>query len=241
MQETLSKLWVFGDSFTSPNYFVEPQESFWGLAAQELGVDRIVNCSRAGNSFETVLQQLIGLSTLINFEQDTIFVGIPPLGRQLVFDNGNNTQYWATVFDLNGSAVDEFEIAATRGLMTRHIGDSRQEALWWNSSLDEVRTMREVFLIDHWLSKLTQRYLVLNLSRPFDSATKWAPATTLVSNVQDNPHFIIFDKTYYSINYKVNRPADSDKYGWHGHHGPAGNLHYYKNAVLPKLKELNLC
>ena len=36
MSKTYDKLWVFGDSYTTPNYFVDAKDSFWGLTASML-------------------------------------------------------------------------------------------------------------------------------------------------------------------------------------------------------------
>ena len=51
---------MFGDSYSTPDVCVSPQESFWGLTASALGVDTVVNCSRSKISFDSVCQMLIG-------------------------------------------------------------------------------------------------------------------------------------------------------------------------------------
>ena len=53
------------------------------------------------------------------------------------------------------------------------------------------------------------------------------------------PECIIFENTYYSVNYQDKiKPADFDTYGWQGHHGAKGNLNWYNKTLLPKIKEL---
>ena len=79
MSKTYDKLWVFGDSFVTPDYCVNVKDSFWGLTAQHLDIPQINNYSQPGNSFDTVQQLLIGSAEHINWQKDLVFIGLPPL------------------------------------------------------------------------------------------------------------------------------------------------------------------
>jgi len=51
---------------------------------------------------------------------------------------------------------------------------------------------------------------------------------------------VIFDNTYYSVNYQDRiEPVDFDQYKWHGHHGSEGNANWYNKVIKPKMIELN--
>ena len=53
-----SILYVFGDSFSTPGFCVEPKDSFWGLLAKDLRVDKIVNYSHEGFSLDQIIHIL---------------------------------------------------------------------------------------------------------------------------------------------------------------------------------------
>ena len=71
----MNKLYVVGDSFTTPYVCVDPQDSFWGLAGKQLGVEQIVNVSRPSNSFDSVCQLLIGMQNQYEYNGNFILFG----------------------------------------------------------------------------------------------------------------------------------------------------------------------
>ena len=99
MSNDYNRLWVFGDSYSTPNVCVSPEESFWGLAASMLSVDTVINCSRPKISFDSVCQMLIGEQQRYNFNRDFFIIGLPPLERITVFDNHKDTALTSSIFD----------------------------------------------------------------------------------------------------------------------------------------------
>mgnify|MGYP001181695378 CR=1 FL=1 len=74
----MNKLYVFGDSYSTPYACVDPQDSFWGLAGKQLGVEQIINVSRPSNSFDSVCQLLIGMQNQYeyNWKEDFFIIGV---------------------------------------------------------------------------------------------------------------------------------------------------------------------
>ena len=236
MLKEYNKLWVFGDSYTTPGVCVNPVDSFWGLAAKALNVSTIVNCSRSGNSFATVQQLLVGMSQEIDWDRDMIFVGVPPLERITIFDNHRNTGYHGHNINTNTWEEDQFDIATHRGLVClQNYGQDQQLILHHDRSWLETDTLRQIFLLTQWLDSIDANYLIINLSKNLDSDNCWGPSIFVLPYCKDHKKCILFDKTYYSINIGVNKPADLD--GPEGHHGPAGNQHFFDQSLLLKLVE----
>jgi len=232
-----SKLWVFGDSYTSPFFHVKPADSFWGLAAQALEANTIMNCSRIGNSFSSVQQLLIGMSQEIDWYNDMIFVGIPPLERITIFnENDINTPYRGHKFNTSTWQFESFDIAEHRGLVSMlNFGGDRELIIYSNRRWIETEAMRQIFLLTQWLDSINANYMIINLSRNFDHVDEWEPGRVVSMHCKEHKKCIVFDKTYYNINIGVNRPADSD--APEGHHGPEGNRYFFKKSLLPKLQQ----
>ena len=236
MLKSYNKLWMFGDSYTTPGFCVEPADSFWGLAAKTLNASTIVNCSRLGNSFVTVQQLLIGMSQEIDWDRDMIFVGVPPLERITIFDNHRNTKYSGYNIDTATWDVDQFDIVTHHGLVClQNYGQDQQLILHHNRSWLETDVLRQIFLLTRWLDSIDANYLIVNLSKDLDSNNCWGPSNFVLPYCKDHKKCILFNKTYYGINIGVNKPADLN--GPEGHHGPAGNQYFFEQSLLPKLKE----
>lgn len=236
MLKEYNKLWVFGDSYTTPGICVDPVDSFWGLAAKALNVNSIVNCSRSGNSFTTVQHLLVGMSQEIDWDHDMIFVGIPPLERITIFDNQINAEYLGYNIDPKTWKMDRFDIKAHRGLGSlNNYGSDRQLVVHSNRSWVETDALRQIFLLTQWLDSANANYLIINLSKDLDKNNCWGPSNFVLPYCKDHKKCILFGKTYYGINIGLNKPVDSD--APEGHHGPDGNRHFFQSSLLIKLVE----
>jgi len=199
-----SKLWVFGDSYTTPNICVSPEESFWGLTALELKIPVIFNCSRPVNSWNTVQHLLISLSNEIDWNNDLVFIGVPPLERITVFDDCLDTHYLGHQIDTNDWSVKTFVIDCHRGLISlQNYGEDRRLILHTNRSWVETNALREIFLLSQWLFKINANYLILNLSEDFDQNNIWGPSEFVLPYAKNLKNAILFKDTYNSINIGV--------------------------------------
>ena len=219
---------------------VDPSDSFWGLSATALGIARIINCSRAVNSFTAVQQLLIGMRNHIDWQHDLVFVGVPPLERITVFDDHKNTQYLAHKIDTRSWYSKTFDVSCHRGLISlQNYGTDRQLILHSDRSWLETDVLRQLFLLTQWLDALAANYVILNLSKDFEQNNRWGPSDPVLDYGINHPRMILFEKTYHGINIGVNKPADSDTP--EGHHGPAGNYYFFDKSLYPKLKDCELC
>ena len=240
MQNDYRKLWVFGDSYTTPGVCVEPKDSFWGLVAGELGINTVINCSRRVNSFTSVQQLVIGMRDQIDWRHDLVLVGVPPLERITIFDNHKNTEYLAYQINTQTWHSQSFDICCHRGLVSlQNYGTDRELILHSDRSWLETDVLRQLFLLTQWLDALQAKYLILNLSKDLDQNNRWGPSEPVLDYCINHPRMILFEKTYHGINIGVNKPADSDTP--EGHHGPAGNRYFFDKSLLPKLRNCGLC
>lgn len=242
MLKSYDKLWVFGDSFTTPNEYVSISESFWALTATKLGIPQVLNYSRPINSFDTVCQMLVSEQAKFDWKKDLFIIGVPPLERITVFDNFKDTEFLAWNIDANNWTFDKFDVPSHRGLAClQSFGNDEKLIVHSDPSWTETQGLRDIFFLTKWLDGCNANYIVLNLTgRSFDKNNIWGPSEFVLPYTKNHPKCILFDDTYHSVNLEVNRPVDYDRYGWGGHHGAEGNRHFFEKSLWPKLIESNL-
>ena len=232
---------VFGDSNSTPHMCVTPAESFWGLAAKDLGVDRIVNYSHLGFSFDAVLHILT--NEVFNFADDYFLIGIPSLPRYIAHSDKIKENYTAEKFDKRYTA-EEIPIHSLDNTHpfrfeeqfdSDRLGVDRFSREWL-----DVQSLEKIFLLHQYMILNKAKFLILNLSVPIVYQDMWPAGQSIMRKVNDFNECVIFDNTYQSVNFNDNiKPADFDRYKWMGHHGPAGNLNWYNKIVKNKMIELN--
>lgn len=238
MSKTYNKLWVFGDSYTTPGYCVDSKDSFWGLSATALDISNIKNCSWPSNSFDSVCHMLISMQDDYDWSNDVFFIGIPPLWRLTIFDNYKDSRYNGHSIDTLTWNTDQFEIACHTGLENFLVGGDKMLTIFEDRSWTETETLRTIFLLTSWLDSKQANYLIYNLSDPLDLNNIWGPSSFLLPYSLAHRNCILFNNTYYSVNVDINKPADFSIAGWRGHHGPAGNRLFFEKSIEPKIKEL---
>ena len=240
----MSKLFVFGDSYATPDKCVEPKDSLWGLTGVELGVDEIVNVSREVNSFDSVCQLLIGMQNeyTYDWDNDYFIIGIPPLERITVFDDHKNTSYAAKLFNPKTFESFDTSIQAHSGLVSlQFYGTDKILTIHADRSWLETQVLREIYLLTKWLDSNNAKYLICNLSKPLDEDNRWGPSDIVLNHAIEHNNCIIFNKTYYSVNVGINIPPDADTVPtdpYSGHHGAEGNKLYYETSLKRKMVEL---
>lgn len=232
-------LFVIGDSYTTPYVCVNPADSFWGLCANYVAVNKIINVSRPVNSFDSVCQLLINMQNeyQYNWNNDWFIIGIPPLERITIFDGYKNTQYKAKIIDVETWKETSIGIESHVGLISHQFyGEDRFLTIHADRSWTEVQTLRQIYLLTQWLDSNNAKYLICNLSKPFLKDSSWLPGKFVIDYVTKHPRCIVFDNTYYSVNVGINLPPDAKgPNDWHGHHGPDGNKHYFNTSIKNKL------
>ena len=143
---------MFGDSYTSPNICVSPKESFWGLTAQDLEVNKIQNYSHPGFSLDHVLHIL--LNETFDFSNDYFVIGIPPLIRYIGYSDSYNTTWDLSEFDSNFvqntqiinclSHTQKFNFE--QQFKNNILGTNR-----FNSEWNDVQCLEKIFLLHQYL------------------------------------------------------------------------------------------
>lgn len=248
MSKKYDRLWVFGDSYTTAGLCVRPQDSFWGLLAQQAEIPTVINCSRPGNSVDSVCHLLVSLQNEYDWERDLFLIGIPPLERVTVSDGHNKTYYPINKFDVATWLETTTYASSHRGLVSlKKYGSDQQLIIHSDRAWTETQALRTIFLMTTWLDSKNANYMILNLSQDFDKNNFWGSADNIWGASEfvlpyaiDHSRCILFENTYYGINVDKNRPADFDLYGWMGHHGPAGNRYFFEKSLWPQLEKCNL-
>lgn len=239
LQNNWRNLWVFGDSYATPYECVEPCDSFWGLAAQALGVDSVKNCARRGVSFQAVCQLLVDQQHLYDWQRDFFIIGVPPVQRFLGSNADPDFEFAVLDFDPNSWQSTQRTINEHQGLKSYHGWELPKEvAVNRSTEMIEVNTLREIFFVTQWLESQQAKYVLVNLSCDLNRFNPSPAARFLLPYCINHPNCILFDRTYYGINLDVNPPADFDQYQWQGHHGAAGNRYFFDESLHPRIKEL---
>ena len=243
MLKEYNKLWVFGDSFSTPDLFVNSSESYWGLTASQLSIPVVKNCSKPVNSLDTVCQLLIGMQAEFDWEKDLFLISIPPLERITVFDNFKDTKYFGKTIDTSNWSTEKFLINAHNGLVNlQNFGEDKHLLIHDDRSWTETQPLRTIFLLTSWLDSKNANYMIVNVcGRDLDANNVWGPTEFLLPYCKNHPRCILFKDTYHSVNFDINPPVDFDQYGWNGHHGPAGNKYFFEQSLLPTMKKVGLC
>jgi hypothetical protein len=183
---------------------------------------------------------LISQQEQYSWENDLFLIGIPPLERIVVFDPMSK-KFPGKSIDPSGWSTNQFDVECYDSLKSlQHHGD-RLLTIHESRNLTELQTLQKLFLIAQWLDSKCARYVIINLSVPFMKNNLWRPAVFLDKYFAQHSKTILSDNTYYTINLHVNKPVDYDRYKWMGHHGPAGNKHFFENSLLPTMQRNNFC
>ena len=243
MLKKYDKLWVFGDSFSTPNLCVKSPESYWGLTASYLSIPTIKNCSKPVNSLDTVCQLLIGMQSEFDWKKDLFLISIPPLERITIFDNYKDTKYVGHTISTSDWSDKIFLVSAHNGLVSlQNFGNDKRLVIHEDRSWLETQTLRTIFLLTSWLDSIHANYMIVNVcGRDLDENNVWGPTEFLLPYCKKHPRCILFKDTYHSVNFNINPPADFDQYGWNGHHGAAGNKYFFEQSLLPTMKKVGLC
>lgn len=232
---------VFGDSYSTPNICVSPEESFWWLAATDLKTSKITNYSHPGFSLDAVLHIIV--NETFDFENDYFLIGIPPLHRYIAYLDTSNHSWSAAQFDTSNSmkknrvnSLDNTQPFT----FEEQFKNNRQGVDRFNSEWLDVQSLEKIFLLHQYLTLKKAKFLILNLSVPIAYQDMWPAGQSIMRKVRGLAECVIFDHTYQSVNFDDQiKPADFDQHRWLGHHGAVGNLNWYTKIVKNKMIELN--
>lgn len=229
----MSKLHIFGDSYSTPNYLVQPNESWWGLLSHDLDVTDIVNWSWWGSNLDNIAHTMFCYQDQI-LSNDYVVIAVPPLIRVTVFepDTADELPVKPSVITYNStlSQTKSELILSHSGLIGKSVTDmGKSYVQGWNPGYAEAIAIRTIGLL---LGNFNVKIIVVNASMPFQEPTMW-PTLGMAQAQLQNDSRVELQNTYYSVNLNKYIPVDYDKWGWNGHHGPDGNLEFYTQVVKP--------
>ena len=236
-----SKLNVFGDSYSTPNFCVDPKDSFWGLIAQATSVDTVDNYSHPGFSLDHVVH--IILNEDFDFANEYFVIGIPPLIRYIAysdtFDNTwHKTSYQQQLIYENKLAIESLSNTQQFKFEEQFVND-KNGVLRFNSEWNDVQCLEKIYLLYKFLLSTNAKFIIVNLSNPVYYQDMWPAGKNIMNKVFQAKECIVFGDTYFSVNYQDKiKPVDFDIHRWQGHHGAEGNHNWYNKILEPKIKEL---
>lgn len=235
----MSELYVFGDSYSTPGFLVDPKDSWWGLLGQDLGsrISSVKNYSWPGNNIDSIGHVIMNLTEKFEFT-DYVAVGIPPLQRLTMFDPNASKMKKYVVYDADLKERDQCDVLCHTGLVQYpvHEMDKRFVQLW-NPSWIEAQVLRQMIALNDYLKQYVNNVVWLNASVPFQPPTEWPVLSTLQKLIKQRSNFLLFD-TYYTVNLDRNKPKDFETHGWFGHHGAIGNKTWYDQCIKPLVTKL---
>ena len=151
-----------------------------------------------------------------------------------MFDNHKDTRYNRQVLTRDWSVQNE-PVLCHRGLEIIKGHEAQNMAIYLDRSWLETLALNSIFLLSQWLDSKKANYVIHTLGKAFDANNIWDPTTFNLKYCKSHSRCILFENTYNSVNINLNKPVDFDRYGWLGHHGPAGNKHFFESSLKDKL------
>lgn len=242
-------LFVYGDSYATPDFCVKPSDSFWGLTAKDLGVTYTHNSALPGTSFDLIEHSIVG--DIDNIPKESLLlIGLPILERFATFRNyvdnvvyGPETTYatGGVVFDSELNILHEKKLGIVEDVISMSYFDhpSKGFILHSHRAWIELSALRTVLMLGNLIKAKGLECIFVNLDMAYET-NDYNFSKGIINEVKKMPNQIIFDKTLHSINEGVIKPVDYDQYGWQGHHGAEGNKNFYDNSLRPTMIELGL-
>jgi len=252
----IKDIYVFGSSNSTPGYCVSEKDSFWFLAAKDVGAKNIYQYSYPGCAFEAIEHMLTCLllekaNSNYNFSESLFLICIPPLTRIMYYDEEANN------CELDNPKLSKFikeyhvkdngklhnknnEILSHKGLSSGSLSDntvtnsSDLRLDTYNHNYMQIQALRNIQMLSIMLQYYEANYIFINTSKPIarlEEGEGWPPKKSLSDELYYDKHCILFKNTYQSINLEINKPVDFEIYGWDGHHGPDGNKYFYEQSL----------
>lgn len=233
----MTRLFVFGDSYSTPGFCVEPRDSFWGLAAQEMQATEVLNYSWPGNNLDSIAHVIVNMLNEFT-ANDRLLIGVPPLERVTYYSEEEKEYYCEHFFnDLTISRKEPVLCHSNLHQVAVHqLG--REVVEKWNRGWAEAQALRTLITLATTLKHVSVSNIIVNLAEPFMDRTDW-PVLQGLQHQAAAWDIGVFRNTYYSVNKDINKPVDFDTHGWHGHHGAAGNGAWYYGIIRLWMKGAN--
>lgn len=229
-------LYVDGDSYTTPNYCVDVQDSYWKLFGDYLNIDNIVNYAYSGKSNDGIFRNATRF-ILDNPDKELfILLGFTHLERYDVFNREREL-----AVNAGDSVVNPNPNPCEIGVETRSYKQESKESdvlIYWHREFDESKFLSSLINFNAFCEKHNVKFILHFCSHPLVNP-EIDLLNTFYKEIDNLPNIVnLFENTYTSYNQTLNiKPADFKEFGWVGHHGSEGNK-AYAEFLINKYREL---
>lgn len=248
----MRKLYVFGDSFATPYVCVDPKESFWGLSAKELKVDEIYSYAWSGNGLENIIHTILNEPIDFNDSNSYYIIGIPPLLRHSIYyDNKikgipsssaiNDRNLYK--FSKDFEKVNPIDALSLTGVgnweFEKTFRNDREYVSYFHAEWRDILSLEKIYLLDSFLKNKNAKFMIVNLTVDIHYQDQWPAGKEIMKKINELNTCFMFADSYHDLNTRDGiKPADYERYGWMGHHGPEGNLNWYNKHIKKNMINL---
>lgn len=221
-------LYVDGDSYSTPNFCVDVDLSFWGLMADYIQSTDIVNNAYLGKSNEGMFRNVTRFCIDHPREKIFILLGLSHLERFDLVD-----------YSFHSSIVNKNPSKSEKGVLSRSFKDDPSRTKDFDREFEECNFLFHLINCYGFLkTRKNVNFIIHFCSKPL-VPSNIPLLESFYTEVSNYPEVVnLFDNTYTSINQDLGiKPVDFSSYGWFGHHGTEGNS-VYANFLIKKYQEL---
>lgn len=221
-------LYVDGDSYSTPNFCVDADHSYWKLFANRIGALSVTNHAYTGKSNEGMFRNATRFCLENTKDKVFVLIGLSHLERFDLVD-----------YSVQSTIVNKNPVPAEHGVLSESFKDDASRSSQFNREFEEcvflsklinfygfLKTRKNVSFMIHFCSKPLVQSNIPMLESLYHEVTNYPEVVNL------------FKDTYQTVNQDQGiKPVDFKSYGWAGHHGVEGNQ-VYVNYLVKKYQEL---
>lgn len=226
-------LYVIGDSYTTPDFCVSVEDSYWSKFAKYINADIIVNHSHPGKNNSNMLRNAVRF-VLENKEKNIfVLIGLTSLCRLDYYNrsiinlfndkNGNTSELYIHNYDKKQSSEFDKWFVST-----------------WCYEFSLVNLLKDILTSAAFFQLNKVDYLIQNCSATHQQELHNPLVKLFTQEVNKDlrvPN--LYKDSFHNLNLELGiKPADYDNYGWHGHHGSEGNEIYFQ-YLKQKFEEIS--
>lgn len=224
----MKRLLVFGDNHTISYQYSCPKDSFWGLTAQHLDVDEIVNYSWPNMSLISLTH--IFCNEHFNYLDDYILIEIPNYKNYSFYKEKKYlTKYPMEIFSKDFTRSIN-EITSLGGIVNVNYKNFciNENILADRHELDlQTKALDLIFLLYSTLKYNNAKFIIFDLINYFYFDEKWPFGKNVMINLKRAPECFIFENC---DQYKISNIQEFNL---------EINKKIFKDIMLKKIKQLD--
>lgn len=216
-------LYVIGDSYTTPNVCVNVEDSYWNKFAKHINADVTVNHSHPGKNNSNMLRNAIRFVLENKGKNIFVLIGLTTLYRVDYYNdsivnhyndkNGNTSELYIHNYDKKQSSEFDKWFVST-----------------WCYDFLLVNLLKDILTSAAFFQLNKVNYLIHNCSIIIHQELHNPLVKSFTQEVNKDLRVLnLYKDSFHNLNLEQGiKPADYDRYGWNGHHGPEGNEIYFQ-------------